>query len=289
MSFIKFLFFASVLTSPAVIGQPLDFPDADDIVDAWKDLLGIEDTSSSSSLAVASVPTPGSPPHAGPDTDPSTSSLPVISSTFIATSAVSNAAPSSSNRVVGSAPSLAPSAVSDVATPSSSLAVASSTLLAPSGVSDAASRLSSVIQAQATESTASGFMSDLAEAGLTTDSVEDALEYVQGLLAGENSSNNYNLRDPSPYAYPLANSEDAPYSVSEYELRSAIYIPDKFQYGEDGAPQPVILVPVRDNPTHTSQTQLKHLSRGPVILATTLSRAATFPSCKVPTLGTLYG
>jgi hypothetical protein len=248
MSFVKLFFFAGLLTPPAVIGQPLDFPDADDIVDAWKDLFGIEDASSSSSLPVASA-APGPPPPAGPDTAPLSSSLPVVSSTFVAPSAVSDAAPSSSGLALGSAPPLASSAVSDVATSSSSLAVASSTLLAPSGVSDAASRLSSVIQAQASQSTASGYMSDLAEAGLTTDSVEDVLEYVQSFLAGENGSDNFNSRTPFPYAYPTANSEDAPYSVSEYELRSAIYIPDSFQYGREGAPQPVILVPVCEDPT----------------------------------------
>jgi hypothetical protein len=289
MSFIKFFLFAGIITSPAVIGQPLDFPDADDVVDAWKDLFGIEDASSSSSLPVASTPATWPPPPPGSNTAPLSSSLPVVSSTFVGPSTVSDVALLSSSLAVGSSPSLASSAVSDVATSSSSLAVASATLSAPSGVSDAASRLSSVIQAQATQSTASGFMSDLAEAGLTTDSVEDALEYVQGLLARESGSNNINSRTPFPYAYPTAKSEDAPYSASEYELRSAIYIPDTFQYGREGAPQPVILCPVCEYPTHTSPTQLIRFLRGLGTLATTLSRAATFLFCKVPLLEILYG
>ncbi|KAK5108612.1 hypothetical protein LTR62_008188 [Meristemomyces frigidus] len=60
---------------------------------------------------------------------------------------------------------------------------------------------------------------------------------------GPNSNNNNNPINPNPAAYPKAGSHDAPYDLTEAQLRAAIYIPSTFQYGRSGAPQPVILVP----------------------------------------------
>lgn len=126
---------------------------------------------------------------------------------------------------------------------SSELTAATATLAPPSAIAEASSRLSSAIEAQATAATYLEVATELVEAGLTADNVLDVIDFVEGALTGENSVNNVNPRDPSPRAYPKASQKDAPYSLSEEALRAAIYIPPTFQYGEQGAPQPVILVP----------------------------------------------
>lgn len=82
---------------------------------------------------------------------------------------------------------------------------------------------------------------------MTPDNVVDAFDFVEGILDGENSENNNNPRNPSPPAYPKANRKDAPYSLTKQQLRAAIYIPDTFQCGRKGAPQPAILVPGTGN------------------------------------------
>lgn len=48
--------------------------------------------------------------------------------------------------------------------------------------------------------------------------------------------------EPSVAIYPSGHSDDAPYSILEAGLRSAIFIPTDFKYGTDGK-TPVILVP----------------------------------------------
>ncbi|CRG89801.1 hypothetical protein PISL3812_06840 [Talaromyces islandicus] len=76
----------------------------------------------------------------------------------------------------------------------------------------------------------------------------------QGLLVGQlldllnsfanqstiNSQNNTNLRSPIVPVYPSKLLDDAPYSLDEHTLRSAIYIPESFTYGKK---TPVILIP----------------------------------------------
>ncbi len=126
---------------------------------------------------------------------------------------------------------------------SSALSVATATLLAPTTVPSAASRISSLIEPRATESTIVEIAIDLLEAGLTTDNAAQAFAFVDGVLDGENSETNVNLKNPKPAAYPKASPKDASYSLTEQQLRAAIYVPDTFQYGKQGAPQPVILVP----------------------------------------------
>lgn len=83
--------------------------------------------------------------------------------------------------------------------------------------------------------------------GLTSDNVEGALDFVGDLLSGDNSERNSNPIDPTPAAFPTAGPSDAPYSLSEDDLRAVIHIPDSFQYGAEGAPQPIILVPGTGN------------------------------------------
>ncbi|CVK86017.1 related to lipase B precursor [Fusarium mangiferae] len=75
--------------------------------------------------------------------------------------------------------------------------------------------------------------------GIVSGSTDDLMGYAQGLGSVENGSDNQNP-DPPKSIYPKAASCDAPYTVSEDKLRSAIYIPDTFTYGEK---LPVILFP----------------------------------------------
>ena len=57
-----------------------------------------------------------------------------------------------------------------------------------------------------------------------------------------NNLNNTNTRSPKRKVYPSANSEDAPYTLLEQELRSAIEIPPGYEYGK-GDKKPVLFVP----------------------------------------------
>lgn len=103
--------------------------------------------------------------------------------------------------------------------------------------------LSSIFQATPTPNNLYAAAGQLVAAGLTTDNVESALSFVDGLLDGENSEQNLNPINPSKPIYPKASPSDAPYDLTEQQLREVIYIPPTFQYGKSGAPQPIILVP----------------------------------------------
>ena len=113
----------------------------------------------------------------------------------------------------------------------------------PTSTVEASSILSSIFETSPTPTTIYEAIAELVEEGLTTDNVEDVVDFVDGLLNGENSDTNVNLRNPAKPIYPEASKRDAPYDLSQAQLRAAIYIPDTFQYGAEGAPQPVILVP----------------------------------------------
>jgi hypothetical protein len=93
--------------------------------------------------------------------------------------------------------------------------------------------------------------------GIVSGSTDDILGYAQGLGSVENGNNNQYAKpsflhsqpthlifcrnpDPPKSVFPRAASCDAPYTVSENKLRSAIYIPDTFTYGKK---LPVILFP----------------------------------------------
>ncbi|KAL5360446.1 hypothetical protein BJX96DRAFT_175302 [Aspergillus floccosus] len=81
---------------------------------------------------------------------------------------------------------------------------------------------------------------DLVTRGLLPGNILDLLE---GVTDDEiNSSNNDNIKSPSSPIYPFKAPEDAPYSVGESALRSALYIPPSFEYGTNGK-TPVLLVP----------------------------------------------
>ncbi|KAG9825564.1 alpha/beta-hydrolase, partial [Aureobasidium melanogenum] len=83
------------------------------------------------------------------------------------------------------------------------------------------------------------FVAAVAAEGLTANTVNDLLGFVDGLATGENSMSNVNLQAPKNTIYPRKGS-DPKYSVTESSLRSAIYIPPSFTGGKV---QPVILMP----------------------------------------------
>jgi len=61
-----------------------------------------------------------------------------------------------------------------------------------------------------------------------------------GLTTGDNSAMNVNTKSPSKTIYPSASSSDAPYSLTESQLRQIIHIPSTFTYGKV---PPIILMP----------------------------------------------
>lgn len=113
----------------------------------------------------------------------------------------------------------------------------------PSSPSEASQLVSAAINSIPKPTDIFDVAKNLVEASVTTDNVVDAIDFVDGLLDGENSSDNTNPKSPQLPAYPQGGPKDAPYSVSEDQLRGAIYIPADYQYGAQSAPQPVILVP----------------------------------------------
>lgn len=75
--------------------------------------------------------------------------------------------------------------------------------------------------------------------GIIHPNLADALA---GYATGVNSYTNVNTETPDETIYPQKESNDAPYSVSESDLRGAIYIPSAFEFGA-GDKVPVILSP----------------------------------------------
>lgn len=66
------------------------------------------------------------------------------------------------------------------------------------------------------------------------------LETISNGYLTESSTSNNNPINPATPIYPMAASGDAPYSLSESDLRKVIYIPPNFTYGKI---QPVIFLP----------------------------------------------
>jgi hypothetical protein len=62
-------------------------------------------------------------------------------------------------------------------------------------------------------------------------SISDLTVLMAGTFLGPNSENNINLMIPNKAVYPKRGSSDAPYTLSEAQLRKVIYIPPTFTYG----------------------------------------------------------
>ncbi|KAI7621087.1 hypothetical protein KC346_g3814, partial [Hortaea werneckii] len=122
----------------------------------------------------------------------------------------------------------------------------------PSSQEQAMSQVSAVFQASPTPNNIFAAAGRLVADGLTGDDAESILDFIEGGLTGQNSENNNNPRNPPNSIYPKAQQDDAPYDLSEDNLRGVIYIPPNFQYGRSGAPQPLILVPGTGNTGFTT-------------------------------------
>lgn len=71
---------------------------------------------------------------------------------------------------------------------------------------------------------------------------KDLVNSQGGFSVEINNSHNNNTKEPELKIYPNADSADPSYTVSEKKLRSAIYIPDTFEY-EKGEKHPLIFIP----------------------------------------------
>ncbi|CAG8891263.1 unnamed protein product [Penicillium egyptiacum] len=86
---------------------------------------------------------------------------------------------------------------------------------------------------------------DIVSLGLVPSSITDILN---GITNHEiNSVANNNTKNPTPQIHPTRSFGDAPYDIPEATLRSAIYIPPTFSFGENNK-IPVLLVPGTADP-----------------------------------------
>ena len=110
----------------------------------------------------------------------------------------------------------------------------------PTSIPQALSLISKAYEAAPTNPAV--FVPELISSGLILAGVDE--NTIGGPTDAAASSNNINLRSPAKPVYPQKEAGDAPYSVTENALRSAIYIPSSFTYGKK---PPIILVPGTGN------------------------------------------
>jgi hypothetical protein len=99
----------------------------------------------------------------------------------------------------------------------------------PTNLAQATSVLASILSTSTTNQY--GNIVKLAANGFGP-SISDLTVLVAGTLLGPNSENNLNLMIPSKTVYPKRGNSDAPYTLSEAQLREVIYIPPTFTYGK---------------------------------------------------------
>ncbi|KAI7040771.1 alpha/beta-hydrolase [Hortaea werneckii] len=104
----------------------------------------------------------------------------------------------------------------------------------PSSIPQLASDFSQIISTDPADIFSSG-----AEILLNGFAGSDYINLINSYLL-ESNTNNLNLIPPRQPIYPRASPSDAPYSLSESDLRKAIYIPPGFTYGRVA---PVIFLP----------------------------------------------
>lgn len=98
---------------------------------------------------------------------------------------------------------------------------------APASIPDAISSVASIYAAHSTDFVVKAL--SLILDGLVP---TDIANLVNSEGSEENSSTNNNPISPNPAVYPQKGTSDDPYALDENSLRSAIYIPDNFTYGE---------------------------------------------------------
>lgn len=112
----------------------------------------------------------------------------------------------------------------------------------PTSIPDVISIASSALPTStASYPSASSFIQDVGELILNSLSPTDLTENVIGGYFGASSSQSNDNPDPPTAVYPSASPSDAPYSLSESTLRSAIYIPPTFSASSSA--QPILMVP----------------------------------------------
>jgi hypothetical protein len=104
----------------------------------------------------------------------------------------------------------------------------------PANVPDAVASLSSIFAAAPTEIVSN--VLQLIPAGFPTGDIDGL---TAGALDPRNSQINVNAAPPD-VIFPQKSPQDAPYSMTEIQLRQVIYIPPTFTFGQK---PPVILVP----------------------------------------------
>ncbi|CAI7639662.1 unnamed protein product [Penicillium manginii] len=81
---------------------------------------------------------------------------------------------------------------------------------------------------------------------------QNTLDLITSFLDQDiNSSTNNNTLNPSQPIYPKKHPKDAPYSQSEKDLRSAIFIPETFEHGTTNK-TPILLIPGTAIPAGTT-------------------------------------
>lgn len=96
----------------------------------------------------------------------------------------------------------------------------------PSSIPQAEAELAQIYSASPRDIFQSG--ANILLAGLAGGDYVDLLESY----TVDSSTMNFNPYNPSPPIYPSAGANDAPYSLSEQQLREVIYIPLDFTYGK---------------------------------------------------------
>lgn len=116
---------------------------------------------------------------------------------------------------------------------------------APTSIPEVVSLVSSVFA-----STPTNLFDDvleLIEAGIAP-TPQELETLIVGSVAPENSEHNVNLKNPNNKIYPFKSTGDAPYTLSEAQLREVIYIPQTFTYGK----KPPVIVGLVCKVRHTS-------------------------------------
>jgi len=110
----------------------------------------------------------------------------------------------------------------------------------PTALAQIPTTLSSIFAPASASSTPPSFLGSAAALIENGFAPSNLANVISGLSVGANSPVNVNLRQPATKIYPKKEKDDAPYSLSEAEMRAQIHIPSGFTYGKV---QPIIMVP----------------------------------------------
>lgn len=109
----------------------------------------------------------------------------------------------------------------------------------PTSYADSSSRLQSIYSAYKGPGSLFASAVALIANGFSPSDIVSAVAAID-VVTGINSPVNFNPKNPWPPIYPFKSFLDAPYDLTEVQLREIIYIPPTFTYGKI---KPVILIP----------------------------------------------